>query len=106
KICEVGSPDALFEHPLHPYTAALLRAIPIPDPTVPIDTEAGLTGELPWPIDPPSGCRFRTRCEYATDICSSQEPQITELAEGHFVACHHPLTETSVEIDDTSAFQA
>jgi len=104
KLCEVGSPDALFEGPLHPYTAALLQAIPIPDPTIAIDREAGLTGELPSPIDPPSGCRFRTRCEYATDICAAQEPQITELAEGHYVACHHPLT-TPVDSGETSAFQ-
>jgi peptide/nickel transport system ATP-binding protein len=100
KICEVGSPDALFEQPLHPYTAALIRAIPVPDPTIAIDSEGGLKGELPSPIEPPSGCRFRTRCEFATDICANEEPLINEVTDGHFVACHHPLTEIQVTIDE------
>ncbi len=62
KMCEVGSPDDLYATPAHPYTAALLRSIPVPDPTVPPVKSGLLTGDLPSPIDPPAGCRFRTRC--------------------------------------------
>ncbi|MEX2292544.1 MAG: oligopeptide/dipeptide ABC transporter ATP-binding protein [Acidimicrobiales bacterium] len=91
KICEVGGPDDLYAGPAHPYTAALLRSIPVPDPTIaPVD--AGLlTGDLPSPLDPPSGCRFRTRCPRATERCTTEEPQIRAVGEAHFVACHHPL---------------
>jgi len=91
KICEVGGPDDLYTTPAHPYTAALLRSIPVPDPTVaPVD--AGLlTGDLPSPLDPPSGCRFRTRCPKATERCAVEEPQIRPVGAEHFVACHFPL---------------
>lgn len=95
KMCEVGPPDALFDHPAHPYTSALISAIPHPDPDVPVDTSQRLDGELPSPLDPPSGCRFRTRCPRAQDMCTTIEPQMAQVAEGHFVACHYPLTETS-----------
>lgn len=90
KICEVAPPDELYYRPAHPYTAALLSAIPLPDPEVVPDT-GDLAGDLPSPLDPPSGCRFRTRCSRATDRCASEEPQVREVGPDHFVACHHPL---------------
>jgi peptide/nickel transport system ATP-binding protein len=95
KICEVGSPDELFSGPAHHYTAALLRSIPAPDPAV-SPTRAGLlTGDLPSPIAPPSGCRFRTRCPRAEQRCADEEPQMRAVADGHFVACHFPLVQTA-----------
>jgi peptide/nickel transport system ATP-binding protein len=90
KLCEVGAADEVYDLPLHPYTRALLDAIPEPDPQVPTrDTE--LPGEPPSPIDPPSGCRFRLRCTRADDRCVIEEPQMRESGIGHFVACHHPF---------------
>ena len=82
KICEVGSPDDLYQQPAHPYTAALLAAIPVPDPNVTPDERAGVGGEIPSPVAPPSGCRFRTRCPKAQDKCADEEPQIREIAPG------------------------
>ena len=90
KICEIASPDDLYHRPSHPYTAALLSAIPLPDPTVVPDTVA-LPGDLPSPLDPPSGCRFRTRCPRAGDRCTTEEPTVREIGPDHFVACHFPL---------------
>ncbi len=89
-LVEVATSQAIFAEPLHPYTRALLSAIPTADP----DYEATrshirLEGEVPSPINPPSGCKFRTRCPHATDICAQQQPQLVEAKEGHFVACHH-----------------
>lgn len=89
KICEVSPPDALYSKPLHHYTHALISSVPIPDPTVKV-TGAILEGEPPSPVNPPSGCRFRTRCPAATDLCAAEEPQLREVDEGHFIACHHP----------------
>lgn len=94
KICEVATPDALFAGPLHPYTNILLSAIPATDPGVDPRSAIGLGGELPSPIDPPSGCRFRTRCPNVGDLCAIEEPQIRELATGQYVACHFPVDET------------
>jgi peptide/nickel transport system ATP-binding protein len=91
KLCEIGPPHDLYRSPAHPYTAALLSAIPIPDPRVEIDSANHLAGDLPSPIDPPTGCRFRTRCPHATEVCAHAEPQMQPLDSGHFVACHHPL---------------
>lgn len=93
KICEVATPDSLYAAPRHPYTQALLAAIPEPDPMA-TPTEDSLVGELPSPHDPPSGCRFRTRCPRADSLCSAAEPVIREVAPNHFVACHFPLPET------------
>ncbi len=90
KICEVASSDDLYAAPAHPYTAALLASIPEPDPEAKHD-DAGLVGELPSPVNPPSGCRFRTRCPRAADLCSAEEPQMREVSKGQFVACHFPL---------------
>jgi peptide/nickel transport system ATP-binding protein len=91
KICEVCGPDELYEAPAHPYTAALLSAIPIPDPSITPKERAGVGGEIPSPLAPPSGCRFRTRCPRADARCAEEEPQIQEVREDHFVACHYPL---------------
>jgi peptide/nickel transport system ATP-binding protein len=91
KLCEVAPPDTLYRHPAHPYTAALLASIPEPDPSVAADKGVPLSGELPSPTNPPSGCRFRTRCPYAQDKCAQEEPQMRALGPDHFVACHFPL---------------
>lgn len=91
KLCEIGDGDLIYENPSHPYTKVLLGAVP--DVTNRHADDAGtLGGELPSPIDPPSGCRFRTRCDRAQDICASEEPQIAQVGDGdQWVACHFPL---------------
>ena len=89
KVCEVSTPDELSEKPRHHYTHALVSSVPIPDPTIK-NRRAILQGEPPSPTNPPSGCRFRTRCPAATDLCASEEPQLREVAQGQFVACNHP----------------
>jgi peptide/nickel transport system ATP-binding protein len=91
KSCEIGTPDDMYANPAHPYTAALLAAIPIADPDVRPDPEKVLGGEIPSPIHPPSGCRFRTRCPKAQDRCAEEEPEIREVRPQQFVACHFPL---------------
>ena len=90
KLCEVSEPDAMFSQPAHPYTEVLLAAIPHPDPDAELGTER-IGGELPSPMDPPSGCRFRTRCPLAAERCAAEEPEMREIAPGRFVACHTPL---------------
>jgi len=97
KLCEIGPPEAIYAEPAHPYTMALLDAIPVPDPDAQPDEAAHLGGDLPSPIDPPSGCRFRTRCDRATAVCESAEPQMRRVGDDHHVACHHPLV-TPVEL--------
>ncbi len=87
KIVEMGSIDRVFEEPLHPYTKALLSAIPIPDPTVKRERLV-IGGEVPNPINPPPGCRFHPRCPFATERCKQEEPQLVEVEKGHKVACH------------------
>jgi peptide/nickel transport system ATP-binding protein len=91
KLCEVASPDDLYSAPLHPYSVALLRSIPVPDPMVPPAETGLLSGELPSPLDPPSGCRFRTRCPRAQERCAAEEPEMRELRPDHYVACHFPV---------------
>ena len=92
KLVELADSMELIFHNIHPYTRSLVSAIPVPDPI-----EAGqskrivIEGDVPSPLDPPSGCRFRTRCSYASDICAEAEPAFTEIAPGHFTACHKPL---------------
>jgi oligopeptide transport system ATP-binding protein len=87
KIAELADSVEIYQTPLHPYTQALLSASPIPDPTLKRDRII-LKGDVPSPIDPPQGCRFHTRCLYAEDICSQQEPQLKEVKENHLAACH------------------
>ncbi len=87
KLCEVGSTAEVYAAPLHPYTRFLVNAIPKADPAARTERHMLLTGELPSPIDPPSGCRFHTRCPYATDRCRTEEPQLRDL-QGRQVACH------------------
>ncbi|HEX6424222.1 MAG TPA: oligopeptide/dipeptide ABC transporter ATP-binding protein [Acidimicrobiales bacterium] len=91
KLCELTDPDRLYTAPAHPYSAALLSAIPVPDPTVKAQSSGLVPGDLPSPLAPPSGCRFRTRCPRAEERCALEEPQVREVAEGQFVACHFPL---------------
>ena len=91
KLCEVAEPDDLYANAAHPYTSLLLESIPEPDPAATIDESLDLVGEIPSSIDPPSGCRFRTRCPHATEQCANEEPQMREVSAGHYVACHHPL---------------
>ncbi|GLI57607.1 ABC transporter ATP-binding protein [Propionigenium maris DSM 9537] len=89
KLVEVADSTSLYENPNHPYTQALLSAIPIPDPRVEdAKKHIKLEGEVPSPINPPTGCRFRTRCKYAMDICQREEPQLKNLGDGHLSACH------------------
>lgn len=89
RLVELTSSKTLYEQPLHPYTQALLSAIPIPDPDVEASRERIiLRGELPSPINPPSGCVFRTRCPFAMEICKKKKPSWKEVDDNHFVACH------------------
>ena len=91
KLCEYGPPDDIYERPSHPYTGALLAAIPVPDPNVRPGEREALHGEIPSPIAPPSGCRFRTRCPKAQERCAEEEPEVREIAPEHYVACHFPV---------------
>jgi oligopeptide transport system ATP-binding protein len=89
KIVELADRNELYENPMHPYTKALLSAIPIPDPVIERKRERMiLTGDVPSPINPPSGCHFHTRCPYVMDVCKQVDPPFTEKAPGHLVACH------------------
>ncbi len=92
KIVEVSPAEVLYTRPIHPYSEALLSAVPIPDPDLAERRERiVLTGDVPSPIHPPSGCRFHPRCRYATEICSAEEPPLVAYGDGHVAACHHPL---------------
>ena len=87
KIVETATKKELFNNPKHPYTRALLSAIPIPNPKLRKRGEI-LTGDVPSPINPPSGCRFHTRCPYAKAICKEEEPKLETSNNTHYVACH------------------
>jgi oligopeptide transport system ATP-binding protein len=90
KMVELAESEELYANPKHPYTQALLSAIPVPDPDIEAQKERiVLSGDLPSPVRPPSGCVFRTRCPYATDKCAAEVPEFREVAPGHWAACHY-----------------
>jgi peptide/nickel transport system ATP-binding protein len=98
KMVEVGNGDDIYHRPAHPYTAGLINTIPIPDPRIEKAKDgAAIKGEIPSPIDPPSGCRFRTRCPLAQDKCAAEEPALRSFGPGHVAACHFPLISPVVE---------
>src|SRR5690606_12751760 len=87
KLVEITNRSELYRNPLHPYTQALLSAIPVPDPRR-RRQRITLTGEVPSPVNPPSGCRFHPRCPYVMDVCREVEPPLEEKTRGHMAACH------------------
>jgi oligopeptide/dipeptide ABC transporter ATP-binding protein len=92
KLVELSPAEELYQRPIMPYTEALLSAVPIPDPDLSDKRERiVLQGDVPSPINPPSGCRFHPRCRYMTDVCREVEPPLTDYGNGHLAACHHPL---------------
>ena len=92
KMVELGSGEDIYQRAAHPYTAGLLATIPVPDPTTErAKSGAAIKGELPSPVNPPSGCRFRTRCPFAQELCAAEEPPLRSFGPGHLAACHFPL---------------
>ena len=90
KLVELADSYELIFHNVHPYTKSLISAIPIVDPNeARTRKRIVLEGDVPSPLNPPSGCRFRTRCKYATDLCKESEPELKEISSGHYAACHH-----------------
>ena len=90
KMVEMAAADEIYNHPMHPYSKALISAVPVPDPKVARANERiPLGGDIPSPLNAPSGCPFRTRCPYATEQCAAEMPEFKEVSSGHFVACHH-----------------
>jgi oligopeptide transport system ATP-binding protein len=103
KIVEIGPADEVYSKPIHPYTASLLSAIPIPDPQKNRAREPiVLEGDVPSPANPPPACRFHTRCPKATDICSELEPQLIHYGNGHWAACHHPVGRKDPSIEHSA----
>ncbi len=91
KLVELADANEIYNHPIHPYSKSLLSSVPVPDPKVArANKRIILSGDIPSPLNAPSGCPFRTRCPYATDECAEAMPELKELSTGHFVACHHP----------------
>ena len=104
KLVEIGPSESIYEQPAHPYTARLIEAIPLPSPELERSKNGQVVrGELPSAIHPPSGCRFRTRCERATDLCAEQEPELQTFGPGHRAACHFPLQPVAVSIGSASS---
>ncbi len=104
KIVEIGPNEQLYDFPRHPYTGALMAAVPVPDPSRHGEQRMLLTGDVPSPANPPKACRFHTRCPKATELCSTEEPVLEDKGSGTLAACHHPLTrEEATEIGVRSA---
>jgi peptide/nickel transport system ATP-binding protein len=105
KLVEIGRPNDIYERPAHPYTAGLIEAIPVPNPEVARERKNGVAvrGELPSPINPPSGCRFRTRCPLAQDKCAEVEPELRLFGDEHRAACHFPLQRPLEGASETAA---
>ncbi len=104
KMVEMGSADDIYLRAAHPYTAGLIATIPVPDPEeAKAGKGAGIKGELPSPVTPPSGCRFRTRCPHAQDLCAAEEPPLRPFGPGHVAACHFPLQTAELRLTPASA---
>jgi oligopeptide transport system ATP-binding protein len=103
KLVELSPAEELYKRPIMPYTEALLSAVPIPDPDLAEKRERiVLEGDVPSPINPPSGCRFHPRCRYATDVCQQIEPPLVDYGNGHLAACHHPLNVDQATLQQVS----
>jgi oligopeptide/dipeptide ABC transporter ATP-binding protein len=100
-MVELGSGQDIYERAAHPYTAGLIATIPVPEPAAERAKEGvAIKGELPSPVNPPSGCRFRTRCPFAQERCAAEEPKLRSFGPGHVAACHFPLqTPDGAEVD-------
>jgi len=104
KLVELSPAEELYQRPIMPYTEALLSAVPVPDPDLAARRKRiVLEGDVPSPINPPTGCRFHPRCRYATQVCSEVEPPLVDYGNGHLAACHHPL---NVDAATLAAVQA
>jgi peptide/nickel transport system ATP-binding protein len=104
KLVELGSAQDIYERAAHPYTAGLIATIPVPDPSAERAKEGvAIKGELPSPVNPPSGCRFRTRCQFAQERCAAEEPELRSFGPGHVAACHFPLQSANGAAADTPA---
>jgi peptide/nickel transport system ATP-binding protein len=103
KMVELGSGSDIYERAAHPYTAGLIATIPVPEPTAErAKTGAAIKGELPSPVTPPSGCRFRTRCPFAQEVCAAEEPALRSFGPGHVAACHFPLQSPATDTHQTA----
>ena len=90
KMVELADAREIYDHPLHPYTRSLMSAVPVPDPKIARENQRiVLTGDIPSPLNAPSGCPFRTRCPYASEVCAETMPEFKDVGGGHFVACHN-----------------
>jgi oligopeptide/dipeptide ABC transporter ATP-binding protein len=107
KVVELGTGDDIYRRPAHPYTDALIKTIPVPDPAMErAKSDAGISGELPSPIDPPSGCRFRTRCPRAQALCAEEEPLLRRFGPTQQAACHFPLREPEADTSQPDTARA